>query len=211
MNRATRVVASLFGIFAGFGGPEHGYFEILQGNVKPDSLMIAAIGLPCEPEKVWNLCEPAMTVIPSYLATGILAFIIGIVTMIWAAAFIQRKNGGLVLILLSIALLLLGGGLFPPLIGIVGGLVGTRINAPLTWWRRHLSGKLLSFLANLWPWTIVALFVWLFGQFILGYFFNEFLLKTALIIPLFIFGLLILTVITAFAYDIHAGNRVVET
>lgn len=211
MNRATRVVASLFGVFAGFGGPEHGYFEIIQGNVKPDTLVIAAIGPPCEPEKVWNLCEPAMTVIPSFLVTGILAFVIGIVTMIWAAAFVQRKNGGLVLILLSIALLLFGGGLFPPLIGIVGGLVGTRINAPLTWWRRHLSGKLLSFLAKLWPWTIAAFFVWLFGQFILGHYFNDFLLKTAFIIPLFIFGLLILTVITAFAYDIHAGNRVVET
>ena len=210
MNRATRVTASLFGVFAGFGGPEHGYFEIIQGNVKPDTLVIAAIGPPCEPEKVWNLCEPAMTVIPSYLVTGILAFVIGIVTMIWAAAFVQRKNGGLVLILLSIALLLFGG-LFPPLIGIVGGIVGTRINAPLTWWRRHLSSKLLSFLANLWPWTIVALFVWLFGQFILGYFFNEFLLKTAFIIPLFIFGLLILTVITAFADDINIGNRIVET
>jgi hypothetical protein len=36
-------------------------------------------------------------------------------------------------------------------------------------------------------------------------------LKTALIILLLILGLLILTVITAFAYDIHAGNHVVET
>jgi hypothetical protein len=109
MRKATRIVAALFGAFAGFGGPEHGYFEILRGNARPDSLVIAAMGPPCDPEKVWNLCEPAMTVIPSYLVTGILALIIGLITMIWAAAFVHRKNGGLVLILLSIALLLVGG------------------------------------------------------------------------------------------------------
>lgn len=86
MRKATRVVASLFGIFAGFGGPEHGYFEILQGNVRPDSLMIASMGPPCEPEKVWNACEPAMTVIPNFFVTGILATVIGLITMIWAAA-----------------------------------------------------------------------------------------------------------------------------
>jgi len=131
MRKATRIVAVSLGVFAGIGGPEHGYFEILQGHVRPDSLMVAAMGPPCEPEKVWNLCEPAMTVVPSFLVTGILATLLGIITMIWAAVFVHRKNGGLVLILLSVALLLGGGGLFPPLIGIVGGVVATRINAPL--------------------------------------------------------------------------------
>ncbi len=113
MRKATRIVAASLGVFAGIGGPEHGYFEILQGNVKPDSLMIAAMGPPCDPEKIWNLCEPAMTVIPSFLISGIVATLLGIITMIWSAAFIHKKHGGLVLMLLSIALLLTGGGIFP--------------------------------------------------------------------------------------------------
>jgi hypothetical protein len=41
--------------------------------------MIASIRPPCDPEKVWNLCEPAMTVVPSFLVTGILATIVGII------------------------------------------------------------------------------------------------------------------------------------
>ena len=209
MRKATRVVAALFGAFAGFGGPEHGYFEILRGNTRPDSLMIAAMGPPCEPEKVWNLCEPAMTVVPSYLVTGILAFIVGLITMIWAAAFVHRKNGGLVLILLSIALLLVGGGLFPPVIGIVAGLVATRINAPLTRQPTRLYGKVLRFLAKLWPWPLVAFFVWAFGQFIVGYFFNEFLLKSGFLVPLLIIGLLVLSILTGYAYDVHDRDRVV--
>jgi hypothetical protein len=205
MRKATRVAASLFGLFAGFGGPEHGYFEILQGNVRPDSLIIAAIGPPCEPEKVWNLCEPAMTVIPSFLVTGILATVIGLITMIWAAAFVQRKNGGIVLILLSIALLLVGGGLFPPVIGIIAGVIGTRINAPLT----RQPGSVLRFFAKLWPWPLVAFFVWVFGQFLVGHYFNEFLQKSGFLSPLLIIGLFVLSILTGYAYDVHDGDRVV--
>ena len=41
-NSATRAVASLFGVLAGLLGMEHGYFETLQGNVAPGSIMIHA-------------------------------------------------------------------------------------------------------------------------------------------------------------------------
>jgi hypothetical protein len=204
MRKATRVVASLLGVFAGFGGPEHGYFEILQGDVRPDSLIIAAMGSPCDPEKVWNLCEPAATVIPSFLVTGILATVIGLITIIWAAAFVQSKNGGIVLMLLSIALLLVGGGLFPPVIGIIAGVIGTKINAPLT----RQPGGVLRFFAKLWPWPLVAFFVWVFGQFVVGYFFNEFLQKSGFLSPLLIIGLLVLSILAGYAYDVHDGDRV---
>ena len=30
MRKATRIIAAAFGAFAGFGGLEHGYFEILK-------------------------------------------------------------------------------------------------------------------------------------------------------------------------------------
>jgi hypothetical protein len=205
MRKATRVVASLLGAFAGFGGPEHGYFEILQGHVKPDSLIIAAIGPPCDPEKAWNLCEPAMTVIPSFLVTGILATVLGLITMIWAAAFVHRKHGGIVLILLSIALLLVGGGLVPPVIGIIAGVIGTRINAPLT----RQATSVLRFLAKLWPWPLVAFFVWASGQFLVGYYFNEFLQNSGFLSPLLIIGLLVLSILAGYAYDVHDSDRVV--
>ena len=209
MRSATRVVASLFGVAAGIAGIEHGYFEILQGNVRPDSLVIASMGPPCEPEKVWNACEPAMTVIPSFLVTGILAIIVGLAVLIWAAAFVQRKNGGVVLILLSIALLLVGGGLFPPLIGIIASVAGTKINAPLARQPMHLSGSILRFLAKLWPWPLVIFLIWIFGQWIIGYFFNEFLQKNGYLSLLLIVGLLPLSVFTGYAYDIHDRDRVV--
>jgi hypothetical protein len=82
MRKATRIIAASFGVFAGFSGLEHGYFEILQGNVRPESIMIASMGAPCVPEEIWNACEPAMTIIPSFLVTGILAMVFGLATMV---------------------------------------------------------------------------------------------------------------------------------
>lgn len=65
-------------------------------------------GLPCHAATAG---EPAMTIIPNFLLTGILAIIMGIIVTIWSAAYIERKNGGLILILLSIIMLLFGGGI----------------------------------------------------------------------------------------------------
>jgi hypothetical protein len=67
--------------------------------------------------------------IPNLLLTGILASIVSLAVMAWAAAFVQRKNGGLLLILLSALMLLVGGGFIPPLLGIIAGLIGTRLKS----------------------------------------------------------------------------------
>jgi hypothetical protein len=191
------MVASALGAFAGFGGPEHGVFEVMQGHVRPESLIIVSMGPPCDPDQVWNACEPAMTVVPSFLITGILSIIVGLITMVWAVFFVQRRRGGLVLVGLSIALLLVGGGLFPPLIGIVAGMVGTRIHAPVAGKTTPLS----RFLAALWPWSLIAFFVWVFGQFVIGYFFNDFLMNSGFLIPGLILGLMALAIASAFARD----------
>ena len=49
--------------------------------------------------------------------------------------------------LLSIGLLLFGGGIFPPLIGIVRSVVGAKINTPL----KSESGPFWRLLAKVWP------------------------------------------------------------
>ncbi len=199
MRKATRVLAASLGLFAGFGGLEHGYFEILQGNVRPESIMIASMGTPCVPEEVWHLCEPAMTIIPNFLVTGILSMSLGLVTMIWSAAFVQRPRGGAILTLLSAGLLLFGGGIFPPLIGMVGGVAGTRINKPM----KKQPGPVCGMLAKMWPWTLIIFIVGLFSQFVIGYFFNEFLMeKAGALIPILILGLLVLSVLTGYAHDV---------
>ena len=113
MRKATEAVAMWLGIVAGIGGLEHGYFEILQRNTRPDNLaFFTSIGPPCNPDVAWNACEPTMTVLPNLLITGILALIFGLAVLVWSARYIQSRHGGLVLILLSVGMLLFGGGAF---------------------------------------------------------------------------------------------------
>lgn len=198
MRKATRTVATWLGIAAGIAGIEHGYFEILQGNVQPDSIVIQSIGPPCVPEEIWNACEPAMTIVPNYLVTGILAVLIGLLVVVWSLFFLQRKYGGLVLILLSVALLLFGGGFFPPLIGLVAGIAGTKINKPISSAR---PGSIARFAAKLWPWPLVIFLVWVVGQWVVGYFFNAFMQKAMY------FGvLLILTMLPLSAYSAYGRD-----
>lgn len=198
MRKATRIVSASFGILAGIAGLEHGYFEILQGNTRPETMMFfSSMGPPCVPQEIWNACEPAMTILPNFLITGILTVTLGILIMIWSAAFVQRKNGGAILALLSVALLLFGGGFFPPLIGIVGGVAGTKINKPLT----GKPGSVTRFAAGLWPWPLFIFIVWILGQFPVGYFFNDFL-KSIMVFGLF----LILTMLPVSIYTAHAND-----
>ena len=197
MRRATGIVATALGFIAGIAGLEHGYFEILQGNTKPISLMFPSMAPPCIPEKIWNACEPAMTVLPNFLITGILTISLGLLIMIWSAAFIQGKIGGLVLTLLSVALLLFGGGFFPPIIGLIGGVAGIQINKPLVGNPRSVT----RFVAKVWPWPLVVFMVWILGQFPVGYFFNDFLQSIMGFGMLLILTMLPVSVYAAYAHD----------
>src|SRR3989337_1801999 len=92
---ATRVIASTIGAIVGLAGLEHGFFEMLQGNVTPSGLVIDAIG---PAQKLWSgATEPALTIIPNFFVSGILAMIVGLLVTIWAVAFVQRKYGALIL------------------------------------------------------------------------------------------------------------------
>jgi hypothetical protein len=207
MRKATKKAATFFGVIAGLAGIEHGIFEVLQGNARPESLMTPSMGPPCAPEKVWNACEPAMTILPNFLATGILAILIGLAMVVWSAAFLERKNGGAVMILLSGALLLFGGGIFPPLIGMTGGVAGTKIHSPVS---GKPAGGMIRFLAKLWPGALVVFVVWILGQWVVGYFFNDFLQKNGIISLLLILVLLPVSVLSAYAQDVLEGEKSVS-
>lgn len=201
MKSATRTAASAVGTYAGLLGAAHGYFETRQGNFAPQGMMINAVGVPCQPESIWHACFPAMTLIPNLLAAGVITLLAALAVLVWAAAFIGRKRGGLALILLSVVLLLAGGGFIPPMLGIIAGMVGTRIHTPFTWWRTRLSPGLLRALAALWPWALIAYLAWILIQLLLGTFFNAFLLNLGFVSSLISNILLLLSIFSAFAHD----------
>jgi hypothetical protein len=153
MNKATRIFVSSIGFISGLLGIEHGIGEFLQGNIKPDDLLIHA--WPNTP--AFNIIgsEPAMTIIPNMRITGAVAIIISSFVAIWAIAFIQKKFGGPVLILFSIIQLLVGGGIAPIVQLIAVGFAALAINSRYTWVRKIISEKVLFIAERGWIWIFI--------------------------------------------------------
>jgi hypothetical protein len=147
-----------------------------------------------------------MTVIPSFLITGILAVIFGLIVTVWSAFFVHRKRGGLILILLCVPMLLFGGGIFPPIIGVIAGALGTRIHKPLKPRESRLTGGLVRFLAVLWPWALGLYAAWVLGQWVIGHFFNDWLLANGYLIIIMVLGPLLLTGPAAYARDLRRAT-----
>ena len=139
MNRATRIIVATLGVALGIAGMNHGFFEILQGNTPASGLIIQAIG---EEHRMWlHGSEEAFTIIPNYLLTGILAMLAGLAVIIWSVGYIHTKHGPTIFILLFVLLFLVGGGIGQIVFFIPTWLASTRINKPLTWWRKVLPEK----------------------------------------------------------------------
>jgi len=201
LNRATRIGVSAVGVLCGLAGVEHGVGEVLQGNVATSGVVIYA----WQPSSPLFGEEPAVTVIPNVLVTGILAIIVGLLVTVWSVAFVQRKKGGLVLLLLSILQFFVGGGIAPLIPAIAAGVAATRINAPLTWWRAHLPVSVRGFLAKVWPFSLIA-FSFLFSSLLLSRYVYGENVDLALTLGDITLGLIFLTFFAGFAYDIQRRN-----
>jgi hypothetical protein len=154
MRSATRIVASTFGVVVGLAGLEHGIGEILQGNVAPAGLMFES--WPHSALLRIMAGEPAMSVFPSLLLSGILTVLLSLAMIVWSAAFLGRRHAGFVLMLLSVLLLLTGGGIAPPLMGLMVGGAATRIRNPLTRWRASQRRTQPPLLGRLWRYLLIV-------------------------------------------------------
>ncbi|MHA2203347.1 MAG: hypothetical protein ACW991_06635 [Candidatus Hodarchaeales archaeon] len=206
---ATRIIASTLGVLVGLAGVEHGFFEILQGNISPSSIWIDAIG---PSQRFWEYAtETALTIVPNFFITGMLAMFVGLLVTIWAAAFVQRKYGARILFLLSIILWLVGGGFAPIFFTIFATVTATRINKPLTWWHVHLPVNVRDFLAKLWPWAPVALVVifWIgveiqiFGYPLLWFLNANMTYGIQWALGFIMLGLMLISVLSALTFDIQ--------
>lgn len=208
-SSAIRVVASTLGVLVGLAGIEHGFFEMLQGNVTPGGVMIDAIG---PEQRFWEYgTERALTIIPNFFVTGILAMIVGLLVTIWAAAFVQRKYGARILFFLSVLLWLVGGGFAPIVFTIFASATATRINKPLMWWQAHLTVTVRGVLARSWPWSIIALVVtfWtgveiaIFGYPLLWFFNADITYSIQFTLAIIMLLLMLAAILAAFAHDIQ--------
>jgi hypothetical protein len=212
-NRATKTVASVFGVLVGLAGIQHGIFEILQGNTATNDIMIDAIG---PDQRVWEFAtETALTIIPNFLITGVLAVFFGLMVTIWAGAFINKRYGVRIFGILSLILWLVGGGFAPIFMSILGFAAATRINNPLKWWHEHLPINLRGFFYRLWPWTIIiyvlvfaiGVEIAIFGYPLLWIFNADITYTIQWTSALIMVMLWPISIITALAYDIQKKDH----
>ena len=204
----AKITASIFGVLAGLGGLTHGIGEVLQGNFKPDGIIINSWTQGPIATNMGG--EPGMTVIPNLLATGIVTILVSLAIVAWAF-FVRDKKDGRILLVLSVILMLVGGGFGPPLIGMLAGAAGTGIGAPLTWWRKRLSFNIRGLLAGSWPWVFaiaVANGIFLvIGSVIAVYFFglnNPDLFTNSFYLSIV---LLLVTIFSGQAYEAHRREQ----
>lgn len=208
MNNAARISASTFGVIVGIAGFEHGLGECLQGNVAPPATSI--LSWPNSPAFRIMGGEPAMTVLPNLLVTGVLAMFVSLVVIAWSVGFIQRRFGGLTLIGFSILLLLVGGGYAPPVLGVITGVAAFGINARFLSLRKRLFSGVQAVMAGLWPWIYaICLASWLMllpGLLIVSYFFGVDDPGLTVSPASFALVTLVLTFLTGYGYNMYQYN-----
>ena len=150
---ATRVIATTVGVIFGFSGMNHGFFELLQGNAPTGGLVIQAIG---EAQRFWALgTEEAFTMLPTFLLSGLLSMLVGLMIIVWSLWFLPTRHGRSVFLGLFILLFLVGGGIGQVAFFIPAWAFATRIDKPLTWWGKVLPRSIWPFLSKFWIVTLV--------------------------------------------------------
>ena len=208
MNRATRIIAATVGVIFAIGGMTHGFFEVLQGNTFTGGPLIYAIS---DAHRMWpHGSEAAFTIIPNFLLTGLAAIAVSVAIIIWSLGFLHTRHGATVFLLLFVLLFLVGGGIGQVAFFIPTWAFATRINRPLTWWRKALPDGLREPLAGVWPWTISLASVLILTALaisVFGYFpgFNDADQLLSFVFALLGVGLMLIVVsfISGFAYDIQ--------
>ncbi len=139
------------------------------------------------------------------MATGILAILSSLAYLAWAILLVEHRQAGLALILLCAPMLLFGGGLFPPVLGLLIGAAAARLHAPPDWWRARFPAGLRRFTGALFPWFFGAcILAWLamflgIGVLSCCFGFHSDTLIWALLVCMF--GLLFLSAVSGIARD----------
>ena len=154
VNHAIQTIVATLGVIFGISGMGHGFFEALQGNTATNGYVIDAIG---EANRMWlHGNEPAFTIIPNFLITGIAAMLVGVAVIIWSGGFLHKRHASLIFLSLFILLFLVGGGIAQVIFFTIGWALSTRIRKPLNWWRKVLPAGMRRFLSKLWRPLLIA-------------------------------------------------------
>ena len=203
MNKVTSILFLTLGILTGIMGIEHGIGEVLEGYRPTGGIFI----LSWPDSAFFDIMsgEPAMTIIPNYLITGLLAIFFSCVFLVAFVKFGLDRNIFIILFALLTLMLLTGGGFGPPILGIIAVLIALKRNSSLKTWAK-LPLKIHSAFSGLWPWSFgICLLGWLmlFPGAALIVFFTGMDSALLMVVPILIaFAFIPITLLLGFSRDI---------
>lgn len=153
---ATCTTVRVLGVLAAFTGIEHGIGEVTQGWAAPSAVVFESWPHVDAFDPLNG--EPAMSLVPNLLVSGVLSIVVALLLGLTALRA-DRAHVGVTLIGLSLALLLVGGGFGPPLLGVLIGLLTLRIDAPTS----RQSGPVVRAVARTYPWPLAVAVVGFVG------------------------------------------------
>lgn len=148
LNRTIWLTAAVLSTALAVAGFHHGLFEALQGNAPTPGAFINSIG----PAHVrWKHgTDPALTVLPTFLATGLASMAVSVVIAVWSFTGLRTANGATVLLALFVVLTLVGGGIGHILFFVTVWAYATRVRRPVARLARRLGGSARRALAAGW-------------------------------------------------------------
>ena len=171
-NRATHVIAATLGLLVGVGSLEHGLLECMQGPAPTPGLLVNALGRGY-PWTTWkDGGEGALTILPTFLSSGIAASLLGVLMIALALRGLRSKHGPILFLGLGVMSTLTGGGVAQVALILLTWSVARQIHSPLTIWSRVSRSGFPEALMRIWPYTLflsVALFLTALEIAIFGY------------------------------------------
>ena len=147
---ATVTTVRVFGLIAALTGIEHGLGEISQGPATARGVVFESWPHVAAFDPLNG--EPAMSLIPNLLISGIASVLVSVALGVVAGSYSHRAHSGSFILGVSLLLLLVGGGFGPPLLGVLAGVLRTRIDAPPA----HPTHAAARIGAVLWPWLLLV-------------------------------------------------------
>ena len=149
-DTATLAAVRVLGLLAAINAVDHGIGAITQGPGAPPGPVYESWKHVDAFDPLGG--EPALTVIPDLLASGLVTILAAVALGTWVILCPTRRRSGPVVLGLALLLLLVGGGFGPPLLGIVVGLLAMRFGSTTS----RPVGAVTRLAARMWPWPLAV-------------------------------------------------------
>jgi hypothetical protein len=144
-----RVLAAAGGVLAGIGGAVHGVGEVMQGPGWSGSIFFESWTTGPIADNLGG--EPGLSLVPDLLVSGLLTLGSAAALAWWSVRHRDHRYAGRVMAALSVLMLLVGGGVGPPTMGLLAALAAGAANCSDHRGPTWAHGRTGALLARSWP------------------------------------------------------------